>query len=160
MDSISKIISWRATISISIAVLALLIVFDFYGLYTGTFYFLKADNYIFPIATLVHFIFLYVLKFKIEEDEMTDAPMRTIEYMLYAAFLIYLFKTVEIIYTIATYEEFSNYVLPGSFLPLGGLILVLHVLLLALTLLAVHYRKRLVGEYNLDTMGQHIDSWE
>ena len=160
MNSISNIISWRATIYISVTVLALLIVFDFYGLYTGAFYFLKGDNYIFPFTTLVHFIFLYVLKFKIEEDEMTDPPMRTIEYMLYAAFIIYLFKTAEIIHTIATYEEFSNYVLPSSFLPLGGLILALHLLLLVLTLLAVHYRKRLVGEYNLDTMSQHIDSWE
>lgn len=151
---------WKRTIDLSIAILALLIIFDFYGLYTNNFYFSKLDNYLFPVITLIHFTFLYVLKFKIIEDELTDPLMRNVEYMLYGAFLIYVFKTSEVLYTLTTYGEFSNYVLPISFLPLGILIFVLHLLLLVLTVLAVQYRKEMVGEYKFDDMNQHIDTWE
>lgn len=160
MKSIFEIIPWKRTIHISIAVLALLIILDFYGLYTNQFYFLKAENYIFPLFTLVHFTFLYVLQFKISEDELTDPPMRAIEYGLYVAFLVYIFKTSDILYTLITYSDFKNHVLPGPFLPIGILIFALHLLLLVLTLLAIHYRKELVGEYKFDDMNQHIDSWE
>lgn len=151
---------WKRTIDLSIAILALLIIFDFYGLYTNNFYFSKLDNYLFPVITLIHFTFLYVLKFKIIEDELTDPLMRNVEYMLYGAFLIYVFKTSEVLYTLTTYGEFFNYVLPISFLPLGILIFVLHLLLLVLTVLAVQYRKEMVGEYKFDDMNQHIDTWE
>ncbi len=152
--------SWKRTIHLSIAILALLIIFDFYSLYTNNFYFSKPENYLFPAITLIHFTFLYVLKFKIEEDELTDPLMRNIEYMLYGAFLIYVFKTSEILYTLSTYGEFVNYVVPATFLPLGIAIFILHLLLLALTILAVHYRKQMVGEYKFDDMNQHIDTWE
>ena len=152
--------SWKRTIHLSILVLALLIIFDFYGLYTNNFYFSKAENYLFPVITLIHFTFLYVLQFKINEDELTDPLMRNIEYLLYGAFLIYVFKTSESLYTLTTYGEFLNYVLPATFLPFGILIFTLHLLLLVLTILAVHYRKEMVGEYKFDDMNQHVDTWE
>jgi len=161
MNSIFKIMSWKRTIHLSIAVLALLIIFDFYGLYTNNFFFLKPENYVFPVITVIHFTFLYVLKFKIEEDELTDPLMRNVEYMLYGAFLIYVFKTSEILYTLTSYGEFVNYVVPVTFLPLGISIFILHLLLLVLTIFAVHYRKEMVGEYKFDDMNnQHIDTWE
>lgn len=152
--------SWKRTIHFSIAVVALLIIFDFYGLYTNNFYFSKPENYLFPVITLIHFTFLYVLNFKITEDELTDPLMRNIEYMLYGSFLIYVFKTSESLYTLTTYGEFSNYVLPATFLPIGITIFILHLFLLILTILAVHYRKELVGEYKFDDMNQHVDTWE
>ncbi len=151
---------WKRTIYLSVAVLVLLIICDFYGLYTNTFYFLKADNYIFPIVSLIHFTFLYVLKFKIEEDELTDPLMRNVEYLLYGVFLIYVFKTSEILGILTSYEDFSSYVIPGTFLPIGITIFALHIFLLILTLMAIHYRMEAVGEYKFDDMNQHIDSWE
>lgn len=152
--------SWKRTIHLSVVVLAVLIIFDFYGLYTNNFYFIKPENYLFPVITLIHFTFLYVLNFKISEDELTDPLMRNIEYMLYGSFLIYVFKTSESLYTLTTYGEFLNYVLPATFLPLGIIIFGLHILLLVLTILAVHYRKEMVGEYKFDDMNQHVDTWE
>ncbi|MGB6150476.1 MAG: hypothetical protein WBG48_00670 [Pricia sp.] len=160
MNSILKFMTWKRTINLSLLVLAALIIFDFYGVYTNNFYFLKPENYLFPVITLIHFTFLYVLQFKINEDELTDPLMRNIEYLLYGAFLIYVFKTSESLYTLTTYGEFSNYVLPDTFLPLGITIFILHLLLLVLTILAVHYRKEMVGEYKFDDMNQHVDTWE
>ena len=152
--------SWKRTIHLSIVVLTLLIILDFYGLYTNNFYFIKPENYLFPVLTLIHFTYLYVLNFKITEAELTDPLMRNIEYLLYGTFLIYVFKTSESLYTLTTYGEFLNYVLPATFLPLGVTIFVLHILLLVLTILAVHYRREMVGDYEFDDMNRHVDTWE
>ena len=152
--------SWKRTIHLSIVVLTLLIILDFYGLYTNNFYFIKPENYLFPVLTLIHFTYLYVLNFKITEVELTDPLMRNIEYLLYGTFLIYVFKTSESLYTLTTYGEFLNYVLPATFLPLGVTIFVLHILLLVLTILAVHYRREMVGDYKFDDMNRHVDTWE
>lgn len=160
MRFVLRMLPCKRTIHLTIAVLLLLIVFDFYGLYTNHFYFSKADNYIFPVISLIHFVYLYVLNFKIEEDELTDPMMRNIEYALYGVFLIYLFKTSEILGTLTTYDDYSNHLIPDTFLPLGIGIFLLHLLLLVLTLMSIHYRRELVGEYKFDDMNQHIDSWE
>ncbi|SIS74601.1 hypothetical protein SAMN05421766_103778 [Zobellia uliginosa] len=160
MKFILKILPWKKTINVSIAVIALLIIFSFYGLYTNSFYLLKPNNYIFPLLSLTHLTFLYVLWFKIKEDELTDPQMRNIEYILYVVFAVYVFKTFESLFILISYSEFQNHIIPASFFPLGILIFLLHVALLGLTLLAIKYRKDLVGDYKFDDMNQHIDSWE
>ncbi len=159
MKSILRILTLKKSFILSISVLALLIVFNFYGLYTNKFYFFKPDNYIFPILTLVHFTFLYVLWFKIKEDETTDPQMRNIEYILYGIFLVYVYKAIESFYVLTTYLDYENHVIPATFLPAGIFIAVLYLMLIGLTLLAIKYRKERVGEYKFDDMN-HIDSWE
>ncbi|WP_299534164.1 hypothetical protein [Ulvibacterium sp.] len=160
MNSISRLMSWKFCIYFSIAVLAALIVFSFYGLYTNKFYFLKPDNYIFPLLTVAHFTFLYVLWFKITENEMTDPQMRNLEYALYIIFLLYVFKFLESIYILMSYNLYENHIIPKTFLPIGVLILFLHLMLLGLTLLAFYYRKILIGNYRFDDINRQIDSWE
>lgn len=159
MKSIVRILTLKRSFILSMAVLALLIIFNFYGLYTNKFYFFKPDNYIFPILTSVHFVFLYVLWFKIKEDEATDPQMRNLEYILYGIFLVYVYKTIESISVLVTYFDYENHVIPTAFLPIGILILVLYLTLIGLTLLVIKYRKERVGEYIFDDMN-HIDSWE
>jgi hypothetical protein len=141
-------------------ILGALIVSSFYGLYTNKFYFLKPDNYIFPLLTIAHFTFLYVLWFKITENEVTDPQMRNLEYALYVIFLLYIFKFVESIYILMSYNMYENHIIPKTFIPIGVSILVLHLLLLAFTLLAFQYRKTLVGNYRFDDINRQIDSWE
>ncbi len=160
MNFITQLLPWKRNLLVSIGVLVLLIIFSFYGLYTNKFYFFKFDNYIFPFLTVVHFAFLYVLWFKIKEGEIADPQMRNLEYALYVIFLVYVFQVFDSIYVLTTYSEYENHVIPSTFMPLGILILVLHLLLLGLTLLAFKYRKDLVGGYDFDDMNQHIDSWE
>lgn len=151
---------WKRCIYVSMFVLAALIVLSFYGLYTNKFYFLKPDNYIFPLLTVAHFTFLYVLWFKITQDEVTDPQMRNLEYALYIIFLLYVFKFFESIYILMSYTTYENHIIPKTFLPIGALILFLHFLLLGLTLLAFHYRKSLIGNYRFDDINRQIDSWE
>lgn len=159
MNFILRIFTLKRCFILSVGVLALLVIFNFYGPYTDKFYFFKPANYIFPILTVGHFIFLYVLWFKVKENELPDPQMRNLEYALYVIFLVYVYKACESIYVLSTYGDYENHVIPGAFLPLGVLILVLHLLLIGLTLLAFKYRKDRIGDYNFDDMN-HIDSWE
>ncbi|MDP5060680.1 MAG: hypothetical protein NWP64_02055 [Maribacter sp.] len=160
MNSIKGLFTWKRTLIVSIVVLFLLNIFSFYGLYTNKFYFFKIDNYIFPILSIIHFIFLYVLWFKIKEKELSDPPMRTLEYILYIISLVYLYKLVETIIVLTSYSDFENHLIPGTFLPIGYLMLTLYAVLLLVTLLAVVYRKEMVGTYIFDDMNQHVDHWK
>ncbi|TMM57384.1 hypothetical protein FEE95_12935 [Maribacter algarum] len=159
MKSILKLFTLKRTYILSIFILVLLIIFNFYGPYTSQFYFFKPANYIFPILSVGHFIFLYVLWFKIKEDEMTDPQMRNLEYVLYIIFLVYVYKAFESIYILSTYWDYEFHLLPGAFLPIGILLMICYLLLIGTTLLLFKYRKDRVGAYNFDDMN-HIDSWE
>ena len=160
MNFIQGVLTWKRTLILSIGVLALLNIFSFYGLYTNKFYFFKIDNYIFPLLSIVHFVFLYVLWFKIKEDELSDPPMRTLEYILYIISLVYVYKLVETITILLSYNDFDNHLIPSTFLPLGYFILILYSLLLLVTYLAIDYRKKIVGTYLFDDMNQHVDHWK
>lgn len=160
MNFIKGILTWKRTLILSVGVLALLNIFSFYGLYTNKFYFFKIDNYIFPLLSIVHFVFLYVLWFKIKEDELSDPPMRTLEYILYIISLVYVYKLVETIIILLSYNDFDNHLIPSTFLPLGYFILILYSLLLLVTYLAIDYRKKIVGTYLFDDMNQHVDHWK
>ncbi|MBT8300193.1 MAG: hypothetical protein KJO63_02565, partial [Maribacter sp.] len=112
MKLILRILSWKSTLLLSIIILLLLIVFSFYGLYTNKFYLFKFDNYIFPLLTIVHFIFLYAMWFKIKEREITDPQMRNLEFALYVVFFIYIFRLFDTIFTLLTYSDFESHVIP------------------------------------------------
>lgn len=160
MNFIKGILPWKSTLMVSLAVLLILDIFSFYGLYTNKFYFFKIDNYIFPILTIVHFVFLYVLWFKIKEDELSDPPMRNLEYSLYVILIVYVFKLFDNLFILTSYGEYENHLIPSTFIPLGIFICILHLLLIGLTLLAFSFRKQVVGNYLFDDMNQHVDSWK
>tara|TARA_B100001146_G_C16191947_1_gene439551 strand:+ start:1297 stop:1782 length:486 start_codon:yes stop_codon:yes gene_type:complete len=160
MKLVEKLFTWKITIQLSIVTLVALSVLNFYGLYTQTFPVFRPENFAFPIIALVHLVFLYVLWFKITEYEDTDPQMRTLEYILYAVVLVYLFYLAKTVYTLLSYTDFENHVIPVSFLPMALVILVLQVFLIFLTVLAIGYRRKLVGDYNFDDISRHIDSWE
>lgn len=154
-----KFLPWRRGLVISLITLTLLIVLSFYGLYTNKFYFFRFKNYIFPLAALVHFAYLYVLWFKIKEDEIADPQMRNLEYALYVVIVFYIYKLVNTLLIVTGASEFTNHAIPGTFKPIGILILVLYTLLIILTVLTIKYRKDHVGGYNFDDMDQ-IDKWD
>ncbi len=155
-----RLLPWKTGLLLSIFVLAVLIIFSFYGLYTNKFYFFKIDNYIFPILTSAHFTFLYALWFKIKEHEVADPKMRNLEYALYAIFLVYLYKFFDVFFILIGASDYADFIIPETFMPLGILILTFHFLLLVLTLLVFKYRKEFVGTYNFDEINGQIDSWE
>lgn len=159
LKSIKGIFTWKRTLLISLISILLLNVLSFYGLYTNKFYFFKVDNYIFPILSLGHLVFLYVMWFKIKEGELSDVPMRNLEYGLYFVSLVYLFKILETLFVLMSYSEFENHLIPQTFLPIGILMLVLYMLLFGLTFLTFSYRKEIVGTYAFDDMNQHVDNW-
>jgi cbb3-type cytochrome oxidase subunit 3 len=108
---------------------------------------------------VVHFIFLYVLWFKIKEEELTDLPMRNLEYGLYVIFFFYGYKFYQSIRVLGSFEDFENHLLPEGFMTIQITIATLYFLLLALTLLVFLFRKKRVGDYNFEEANK-IDSWD
>jgi hypothetical protein len=155
-----RMFSWKTSLLLSIIILLTLIVFSFYGLYTNKFYLFKFDNYIFPVLTLIHFVFIYVVWFKINENEIADPQMRNLEFALYVVLLIYIFRFFDTLFILLSYSDFESHVIPQTFIPIGVLILFLYLLLVVLTLTTIKYRKELVGGYRFDEINEQIDSWE
>ena len=160
MHTISKIITWKRNILASVAVLASLIVLSFYGVYTNQFYFLKPDNYIFPLLASVHFLYLYVVWFKITEDELPDPKMRNIEYVLYAIMIVYLFKIYDSVAVLNSIEFYGQHVIPTTFKPIATLSVVLYSILPILTLYTFWLRKRFVGAYNFENYNDNLNIWQ
>jgi hypothetical protein len=161
MKLLLRIFSWKTTLLLSIIILLTLIVFSFYGLYTNKFYLFKFDNYIFPILTLVHFVYIYVVWFKINENEVADPQMRKLEFAMYVILLIYIFRFFDTLFVLLSYGDFESHVIPKTFIPIGTLIMFFYALLMVLTLITIKYRKKLIGSYRFDEINeQQIDSWE
>lgn len=155
-----RVFSWKTCYFLSLGILPVLIVLNFYGLYSNRFYFLKIDNYIFPLFSLLHFVFLYVMRFKIREGEYPDPVMRNVEYGMYAVLMIYLFKCFDTLYILMSYSNYQAYIIPETFLPVGVLTLVLQVFLVVLTLLSFWYRKALIGVYDFEEIDKNMNSWQ
>ena len=159
MQMIFRLFPLRPLMILSVLLLLTLNVFSFYGLYTNKFYFLKFDNYIFPILTIVHFIYLYAIWFKAKEHEPPDIQMRNIEYVIYFIYMVYIFKFLESIYKLTTYSDFENDFMPETFIPIGIFLVLIHFLLLIVTLLTIIYRKEYIGSYDFEELNDNSDSW-
>ncbi|WP_437395492.1 hypothetical protein [Flagellimonas lutimaris] len=160
MKTLSKIITWKRNILASVVVLSTLVVLSFYGVYTNQFYFLKPDNYIIPVLTSVHFLYLYVVWFKISEDELPDPKMRNIEYILYAIIIVYVFKIYDSAMVLNSINVYSEHVIPASFKPMATLSLVLYSILPILTLYTFWLRKRYVGIFNFENYNDNLNIWQ
>ncbi len=150
---------WNVCRNLSLAILPVLIVFNFYGLYSNTFYLLKVDNYIFPLLTILHFAYLHILHLKVREDDFVDHQLRNLEYGMYGMVFIYAFKWMDTLYVLMSYNDYDQQILPETFLPAGLTLFCLQGMLIALTFAAFYYRKTLVGAYNFDRVHENIDSW-
>ncbi|RIV30717.1 hypothetical protein D2V08_16730 [Flagellimonas lutimaris] len=160
MNTLSKIITWKRNILASMAILVALVVLSFYGVYTNQFYFFKPDNYIVPILTSVHFIYLYVVWFKIVEDELPDPKMRNIEYALYTIMIVYFFKIYDSAIVLNSVDVYGEHVIPATFKPMAALILVLYCVLPILTLYTFWLRKRFIGVYNFENYNDNLNIWQ
>ena len=154
-----RLVSWKVCRNLSLAILPVLIVFSFYGLYSNTFYWLKLDNYIFPLVTILHFLFLHTVHLKLREEGFADPKMRNMEFGMYGVLFIYGFKWMDTLYVLMSYNDYDQQIIPDTFLPVGLTIFLLQGLLIALTFAAFYCRKSLVGSYNFDKLHENFDSW-
>lgn len=152
--------SWQRCLALSIGVLLVLIVVNFYGLFTNKFYFYKIDNYIFPLLAIVHFSYLQAMQLKINNKFFSDPQLRNLEYALYAILLVYIFKATDTAYILLSYEEFETHLIPETFIPMGIGILSFQLLLILLTVISFRHRRQRVGKYNFDHINDKLDSWQ
>lgn len=152
-------IAWAICRYGTLIVLPVVILLNFYGLYTDRFYFFKADNYILPLVSILHLVYLYALRFKIKEGDYPDPQLRNVEFGMYAVLTIYIFKCAESLWILWGSEKYSPELIPDSFMPVGISMVILQILLVLLTLLAFYHRKRLVGRYDIEYLNEHVDSF-
>ncbi|PWL38963.1 hypothetical protein DKG77_12105 [Flagellimonas aquimarina] len=160
MNLISNLLTWKRNSIIILTILLALIVLNFYGIYTNRFYFLKPDNYIFPLLSLVHFLYLYVIWFKVTEDELPDPKMRNLEYLLYAVMIVYLFKIYDSALVLNSITDFPQHIMPSTFKPIGTITLVLYCLLPLFTLMSFWHRKQHIGQYNFKNYNDNLNIWQ
>ncbi|RTE51958.1 hypothetical protein EHW67_17295 [Arenibacter aquaticus] len=160
MSSPSNLLLPKTNVLLTIVVLLALIVLSFYGMYGNTFFFNKAENYIFPLLTLTHFLYLYVLWFKITEREYPDSIMKNIEYIMYGIVLVYGYEIFSTYTILSTHNEFQDHVIPNTFMPMGILIVTLQTILVCLSIWSFAIRKIRVGKYDFDYLNNHLDAWE
>jgi len=160
MPNPSNLLLPKTNIVLTIVVLLALIVLSFYGMYGNAFFFNKAENYIFPLLTFAHFLYLYVLWFKISEKEYPDVIMKNIEYIMYGVVLVYGYEIFSTYSILSTHNEFQDHVIPHTFIPMGILILSLQSVLVCLSIWSFAIRKIRVGKYDLDYLNNHLDAWE
>ncbi len=159
MNLLNGVLSWKRNIILSIVVLTALVVLNFYGVYTNTFYFLKPDNYIFPLLSLVHFVYLYVIWFKISEIELPDPKMRNLEYVLYVIMIVYLFKIYDSLQVLISISDFAEYEVPYTFKPVALTTLILYCMLPLLTVLSFWQRRKYIGVYNFENFNDNLNVW-
>lgn len=75
---------------------------------------------------------------------------RNLEFSMYAIFLVYLFKIAETSYILLSYFDYSDLVLPPTFLSVGLFIFGLQILLLILTFATFIHRRERIGPYRFD----------
>ncbi len=160
MATFLRVFNWKRICLITLFVLAVLIILNFYGIYSNKFYFLKPDNYIIPALAIIHSLYLYVIWFKITEDELPDPKMRNLEYVVYAILAVYLFKVYDSAIVLGSYSDYEDYILPSSFKPIGIITLALYCLMPFLTVLSFCYRRKLIGEYNFENYDNNLNAWQ
>ena len=159
MSLLLKTFPWKLSLLLSLLVLTVLIVLNFYGLFTARFYFLKIDNYIFPLLAIIHLKYIQMLWLKIRERGYRDTKLRNFEYGLYPVVLVYIYKASDTAYMLLNATRYDNYILPENFLQMGTIVLGLQIALIFLTLLTFSHRRRKLGPYNFDRINENIDSW-
>ncbi|SNY99871.1 hypothetical protein [Flagellimonas pacifica] len=160
MDLLLKVLNWKRNSIVLFIILFALVILNFYGIYTNRFYFFKPDNFIFPLLSTIHFLYLYVIWFKITEGELPDPKMRNLEYALYVLMIVYAFKIYDTALILNSFSEYQEHILPYTFKPMGIFTLVLYCLLPLLTLVSFWHRKRLIGEYNFENYNDNLNIWQ
>ncbi|MCM4163147.1 MULTISPECIES: hypothetical protein [unclassified Arenibacter] len=160
MENSVKRTAPQINIILTIVALVALIILGFYSMYGNTFVFNRLESYIFPFLTIIHFLYLYVLWFKITEKEYPDMIMKNIEYVLYGMVLFYGYSIYGSFLMLGSQNEFQDHVIPSTFVPMGILIITLQALLVLLTVWSFIIRRQRVGKYDFDYLNNHIDAWE
>jgi hypothetical protein len=99
------------------------------------------------------------MQFKIRESEYPDPVMRNVEYGMYAVLAIYIFKCFDTLYILMSFEDFRQYLIPDTFLPMGVMIFILQIFLVLLTITSFRQRKVLLGEYDFEEIDKKMNSW-
>ena len=99
--------------------MGLIVISDFYSLFTDEFYVLKKENYLTLLVALPYWLYLVVVGLKIQQEENTDPAMRNLEFLVYFALAGGLWQVWTVYRDWSQYAELQqHYILPESFYPM------------------------------------------
>src|SRR5690606_10667872 len=124
------------------------------------FYFLKPDNYIFPVLSMVHFLYIYVFWSKITENGLPSPKMRNIEYALYPIMIVYFFKVYDSLQILGSVSQLGEQMVPATFKPMATITLILYSMLFLVTLYTFRLRKKYIGNYNFENYNDNLNIWQ
>jgi hypothetical protein len=141
--------------------MGLMVISDFYSLFTDEFYVLKKENYLTLLVALPYWLYLVVVGLKIQQEENTDPAMRNLEYLVYFALAGGLWQVWTVYRDWSQYAELQqHYILPESFYPMGIAILSTFTLLYLFSMYTFNVRKRHIGPYRRDQWEESFEAWE
>ncbi|SHJ01658.1 hypothetical protein SAMN04487911_10998 [Arenibacter nanhaiticus] len=155
MKFILRIFSFKVCLLLSVIALIFLVVLNFYGLYSNKFYFNKVDNYIFPVLAIVHLIYLYVLNSRIRRSASIDSTVLNLEYGLYPAFLIYMYRGAETLINLLSYSKFESTLQSEVFHFMVIVISLMYFFLALLSLITFRHRQQILGHYHFLILNKH-----
>lgn len=141
--------------------MGLIVISDFYSLFTDEFYVLKKENYLTLLVALPYWLYLVVVGLKIQQEENTDPAMRNLEFLVYFALAGGLWQVWTVYRDWSQYAELQqHYILPESFYPMGIAILSAFTLLYLFSMYTFNVRKRHIGPYRRDQWEESFEAWE
>ena len=150
VTDIRILLIWRFCKFLTFVSWPLVVGLNFYGLYTHKFYWLKPDNFILPLVSLIHLLYLREVQKRINQNRVADFPLQKLEFAMYGVSLIYAFELLETTYELLNVQTFNKTIIPETFWSEGLGILFVRFTYLVLTAFSFYIRKRILGTFNFD----------
>lgn len=145
---------WNLFRSFTYICAPLVIIFNFYGLFTHKFYWLKPDNFILPAVILIHMGYQREIQKRISRNKGVDFFLQKFEFAMYGVVLIYGFELIETIYTMFLAKSYDSSIFPETFWSQAFMVLSIQMLFILFTVCSFYLRKLILGRYNFDYIGQ------
>jgi hypothetical protein len=144
------ILIWRICRYLIYISIPLVVCLNFYGLFTHKFYWLKLDNFILPVAVLIHLLYQREVQKRITQTKGVDFSLQKLEFAMYGVVIIYVLEIMETLNAIILSNSYDSKVFPESFWSQALSILSIQILFTGLTVCSFYLRKQILGAYNFD----------
>ncbi|MEO1487064.1 MAG: hypothetical protein AAFU57_15060 [Bacteroidota bacterium] len=155
MKAHSDVVTLIRLIRTLLILLAVLVLFNFYGPFSNRFYFGKLDGYLFLLLAVFQALYLFRLWNKVKHDTAADTQLRYLEYVVYGVLVVYGYKVLDTILSLNLASEIQQELLPTTFFPSMTLSLVVYLGVILLSILIFTFRRRLLGSFNQEKLNDN-----
>ena len=133
--------------------------FNFYGMYTDSFFFLKGEGWAFVGLAAIHVFYLSLILHKMRSYRSSDWGLRISEIVMYVVVAAYGYMLAQVIIELQNTELLTGYVIPDSFYTKSYCLIGLFIGLMLLTIRLFFNRKRAFGPFKSVSVKTDLDNW-